>query len=178
MEKIIFVIGGCRSGKSRYALNLADQISEDNKIFIATCVPGDEEMKQRVLHHQKERAAQWKTLEVPVLLPKAIKDISRKTEVVLVDCLTLWLNNIFAKNDDKETIRKQIRQLSQSLRKVQCPVILVSNEVGAGIVPENKLARRFRDVMGFVNQTVSDISDQVIWMIAGIPVTIKGTDNP
>jgi len=112
------------------------------------------------------------------LLPKAIIDISRKTEVVLVDCLTLWLNNIFAENDDQETIRKQIQQLSQSLGKVQCPVILVSNEVGAGIVPENKLARRFRDVMGFVNQTVSDISDQVIWMVAGIPVTIKGSDNP
>ena len=178
MKNIIFIIGGCRSGKSRYALNLADQISEDNKIFIATCVPGDEEMKQRVLLHQKERSAQWKTLEVPVLLPKAINDISGKTEVVLVDCLTLWLNNIFTENDHQETIRKQIQQLSQSLGKVQCPVILVSNEVGAGIVPENKLARRFRDVMGFVNQTLSDISDQVIWMIAGIPVTIKGPDNP
>ena len=178
MKKIIFVVGGCRSGKSRYALKLADQISEDNKIFIATCVPGDEEMKQRVLLHRKERAPQWKTLEVPVLLPKAIIDISRKTEVVLVDCLTLWLNNIFAENDDQETIGKQIQQLSRSLGKVRCPVILVSNEVGSGIVPENKLARRFRDVMGFVNQTVSGISDQVIWMVAGIPVTIKGPDNP
>lgn len=175
MKKIIFVLGGCRSGKSRHALKLADQVYGQNKTFIATCVPRDEEMKQRVLYHKKERAPDWKTLEVPVLLSEAIIENSRKRGVILIDCLTLWVNNIFMENNGQENIDGHLIKLTRSFDKVRCPVILVSNEVGAGIVPENKLARQFRDVMGFVNQKVADISDEVIWMVAGIPTTIKGT---
>ena len=175
MKKITFVVGGCRSGKSRYALKLAEQVPGQNKIFVATCVPGDDEMKQRVLHHKKERGPDWKTLEVPVLLPEAIIENSRKEEVLLVDCLTLWVNNIFMENNDQENIEKHVEKLIRSFDQVRCPIILVSNEVGAGIVPENKLARRFRDVMGFVNQKVAASSDNVTWMVVGIPVIIKGT---
>jgi len=174
MREKIFIVGGCRSGKSRYALELAEQIPGDRRIFIATCVPCDDEMKQRVAHHQKERGPTWSTIEVPVLLPEAIDKYSEKGNVILVDCLTLWISNLFLESDDLEKIAEHVQRLAQSLDKAKCPVMLVSNEVGTGIVPENRLARLFRDAVGFANQHVAACSNRVIWMVAGIPVTIKG----
>ncbi|MDM8550280.1 bifunctional adenosylcobinamide kinase/adenosylcobinamide-phosphate guanylyltransferase [Desulfobacterales bacterium HSG2] len=173
MKENIFVIGGCRSGKSRHALEIAEQISENNRIFIATCVPYDEEMRERVANHQKERGPTWATLEAPILLPGAILENSRKAGVILGDCLTLWISNLLLDPNESERIDGHISELTQSLERAECPVILVSNEVGGGIVPENKLARRFRDVVGAANQTVAACSDRVIWMVAGIPVPIK-----
>jgi len=173
VKNTVLVLGGCRSGKSSHALELAKQIPGDKKIFIATCVPFDKEMKQRIVHHQKERSQSWSTVEAPVLLPRAIMENSRKKNVILVDCLTLWINNLLLETDDQENIAENIRQLTEVLKKTQCPVILVSNEVGTGIVPENRLARLFRDSAGLANQKVAACSDRVIWMVAGIPVKIK-----
>lgn len=173
MNKTTLIIGGCRSGKSRHALERATEFPENDRIFIATCVPGDDEMKQRVRHHQKERSQAWKTLEIPVHLPEAIDKNSNKGNVILVDCLTLWISNLLLKTNDLDKIEEHIRRLTRSLEKAQCPVILVSNEVGTGIVPENRLARLFRDAAGFANQKVAACSDSVIWTVAGIPVTIK-----
>lgn len=172
MKETVLIIGGCRSGKSGHALQLADQLA-GHKIFMATCVPHDREMEQRVLHHQKQRNPNWKTLEVPLLLSEAIRENSRRGHVILVDCLTLWINNILLEKDDPENIDMNIQKLIQSLEKTECPVILVSNEVGTGIVPENRLARLFRDVAGFANQKIAASVDRVIWMVAGIPVEIK-----
>lgn len=172
MRETVLIIGGCRSGKSGHALHLAEQLA-GQKIFIATCVPGDKEMEQRVLHHQKQRNPNWKTLEVPLLLSESIRENSGRGHVILVDCLTLWINNLIMENDDPEHIDMHIQQLIQSLEKTECPVILVSNEVGTGIVPENRLARLFRDVAGFANQKIAACVDRVIWMVAGIPVEIK-----
>ncbi len=172
MAEKIFVIGGCRSGKSRYSLALAEQ-TPGVKILIATCVPQDQEMQQRVIRHQKDRRPVWTTLEVPVRLPEAIVENNRKDNVILIDCLTLWLNNLFMETDDLGIIHGHIQKLIQALDTARCPVLIVSNEVGAGIVPENRLARRFRDVAGFVNQSIASCSDRVIWMIAGIPFQIK-----
>ncbi len=172
MKETVLIIGGCRSGKSGHALQLADQLA-GHKIFMATCVPHDREMEQRVLHHQKQRNPNWKTLEVPLLLSEAIRENSRRGHVILVDCLTLWINNILLEKDDPENIDMNIQKLIQSLEKTECPVILVSNEVGTGIVPENRLARLFRDVAGFANQKIAASVDRVIWMVAGIPVKIK-----
>jgi adenosylcobinamide kinase/adenosylcobinamide-phosphate guanylyltransferase len=172
VKKTVLIIGGCRSGKSAHALQLADQLA-GHKIFIATCMPHDREMEQRVLHHQKQRNPNWKTLEVPLLLSEAIRENSRRGHVILVDCLTLWINNLLLEKDDPENIDMNIQKLVQSLEKTECPVILVSNEVGAGIVPENRLARLFRDVAGFANQKIGASVDRVIWMVAGIPVEIK-----
>ena len=166
------IIGGCRSGKSGHALHLADPLAE-NKIFMATCVPRNKEMKQRVLHHQKQRNPNWKTLEVPIFLSEAIRENSGPGHVILVDCLTLWINNLLLEKYDPENIDRNIQKLVQSLEKTECPVILVSNEVGTGIVPENRLARLFRDVAGFANQKIGASVDRVIWMVAGIPVEIK-----
>ena len=173
MNKKTLVIGGCRSGKSSHALELAEKIPADKKIFIATGVPFDKEMKQRIKRHQKERSKTWVTVETPIGLPEAINKNSPKADVILVDCLTLWVNNLLLENDDQENIDENIRQLTEVLDRSQCQVILVSNEVGAGIVPENRLARLFRDSAGLANQKVAACSDNVIWMVAGIPVKIK-----
>ena len=172
MDKTFLVIGGCRSGKSRHALHLAEQVS-GQKIFIATCIPHDKEMEQRVMHHQRQRDSTWKTLEAPIFLPDAIIKQGLKGNVLLVDCLTLWINNLIMDDRNAAKIDNHIINLIRSLDEAECPVILVSNEVGCGIVPENKLARRFRDIAGFTNQKVADFADRVIWMVAGIPVKIK-----
>jgi len=174
VKKTTFVIGGCRSGKSRYGLELAGRIPGQEKIFIATCVPCDDEMSQRVARHRKERGRTWSTVEEPILLPEAVNENSRKADVILVDCMTLWISNLLLETDDQDKIAEQIDLLTESLEKAQCPVILISNEVGDGIVPENRLARLFRDSAGFANQNVAACSDMVVWMVAGIPVTIKG----
>lgn len=174
VKESIIIVGGCRSGKSRHALDLAEQIPGDRRVFIATCVPSDDEMRQRVARHQQERGQRWSTIEVPVHLPEAIVDYSPRGSVILVDCLTLWISNLLLETDDLEKIIEHVTQLTYSLEKAQCPVIIVSNEVGTGIVPENTLARLFRDAMGFANQQVAACSNRVIWMVAGIPVTIKG----
>jgi len=172
LRETVLIIGGCRSGKSGHALHLADQFA-GHKIFMATCVPLDKEMEQRVSHHQKQRNPNWKTLDVPLFLPEAIRENSGRGQVILVDCLTLWINNLLMENDDPETIDKHVGQLARSLENTECPVILVSNEVGTGIVPENRLARLFRDIAGFANQKIAACADRVIWMVAGIPVEIK-----
>ena len=171
--KIIFIIGGCRSGKSRHALELGQQLSEQDRIFIATCKPRDEEMQQRVAKHQSERDPSWKTMEVPVQIDKAIDDYSRKTTILLVDCLTLWISNLLLGDQGFKTIVPYIDLLTHSLRNARGSVILVSNEVGTGIVPEHELSRLFRDAVGFTNQQIAACSDEVIWMVAGIPVSIK-----
>ena len=177
MSEITFVIGGCRSGKSRYALELAGKLSENNKIFIATCQPQDEEMRQRVARHQKDRGKTWITLEVPIALPEAVTQNSYRGDMILVDCLTLWINNLLTMTQkvSEDEVIGSVDSLTQALQTVKCPVILVSNEVGTGIVPENRLARQFRDIMGMANQRVAACAHGVIWMVAGIPLKIKGS---
>ena len=171
------VIGGCRSGKSSHALYLADRIGNAGKIFLATCIPRDDEMHQRVSRHRAERGAGWTAVETPVFLSEAIRDIGPNADVLLVDCLTLWVSNLMMEHADpdapKDFLAVQTGRLMESLRAAACPVILVTNEVGAGIVPDNPLARAFRDAVGQLNQQIAACVDQVIWMVAGIPLKIK-----
>jgi len=173
LKKTTFLIGGCRSGKSRQALELAEKISGSKRIFIATCMPLDDEMNQRIEHHKRERDKSWKTVEAPVELPAAINENSREGDVIIIDCLTLWINNLLMEIENPDVINQCIQKLILAIKEAKCPIILISNEVGAGIVPENKLARKFRDIAGFTNQKVAECADSVIWMIAGIPVSIK-----
>jgi len=174
LKEITFVIGGCRSGKSTYAMQTAEKMTAEQKIFIATCVPQDDEMKRRVARHQKERSQNWVTVEAPLDLPEAILQNSRRGDVILVDCLTLWVSNLLIETGDEKKIEDTIPQLIEALQKATCPIVLVSNEVGTGIVPENQLARQFRDITGWVNQAVARCANKVVWMVAGIPVTVKG----
>lgn len=184
---ITLVIGGCRSGKSTYALEQADRMasgtSTSPKIFIATSVPRDPEMEKRVEKHQKERGKEWQTIESPIKIYEAIDQYSGKAGVMLVDCLTLWVSNLlfhFSESPDtdhaaplQEKVDQQVIQLKKALTSCKTPLFLVSNEVGAGIVPENAIARQFRDIAGFVNQEIARVADRVVMTVAGIDVQIK-----
>jgi len=168
----ILILGGCRSGKSNHALQLAESMGP-HRIFVATCVPHDEEMQRRVDLHRQERGDSWTTREVPLDLAGTIRDTDSSADVMLVDCLTLWLSNLLMESDDEAYIKESIRDLAEAVRSAACGVILVSNEVGAGIVPENRLARQYRDLAGWTNQAMAAACDRVVWTVAGIPVTIK-----
>ena len=168
----ILVLGGCRSGKSSHALQLAEGMGQ-RRVFVATCVPHDDEMQARVARHRKERSDSWTTLEIPVDLADAITAHGPAADVMLVDCLTLWLSNLLMQTQDVKQIRRRIDGLAEAVKSAACAVILVSNEVGAGIVPENRLARLYRDLAGWTNQDVAAACDRVVWTVAGIPVTIK-----
>lgn len=172
--KPVLVIGGCRSGKSSIALDLANAQDVSEKVFIATCQPLDGEMEDRVARHQADRGDDWQTVEEPVELAKAVADNARPGRVILVDCLTLWISNLVLADKTQDQIADKAKELAEVIQKAPCPVILVSNEVGAGIVPENALSRLFRDAAGKVNQIMAKACDQVQWVVAGIPVTIKG----
>ena len=167
------MIGGCRSGKSSFALDQANRVKEKNKYYIATSVPTDSEMEKRVEKHQKERGEDWHTIEEPVRIHEKINQYSQKAGVILVDCLTLWVSNLLFHSYDQAQIDEAIKHLENSLEQCECPVFLVSNEVGCGIVPENNLARQFRDLAGLVNQRVAKIADKVVLTVAGIDVQIK-----
>jgi adenosylcobinamide kinase/adenosylcobinamide-phosphate guanylyltransferase len=167
------VTGGCRSGKSKFALRFADHRFK-KKVFVATCCAEDREMVERIREHQKVRGPEWQTVEVPTALPEALAYHGSKRDVILIDCLTVWASNLLADNKSQEEILAQADALVEAIDRVPSSVILVSNEVGTGIVPENELARRFRDVAGMVNQKVADCVNSVVWMVAGIAVPIKG----
>jgi adenosylcobinamide kinase/adenosylcobinamide-phosphate guanylyltransferase len=170
-EKIL-VLGGCRSGKSNHALKLAEGMGQ-RRIFVATCVPRDDEMRARVNRHRQERDDTWRTLEVPVDLAGAVTANNPSADVMLVDCLTLWLSNLLMETEDVAQVRRQIDTLAATIKAAPNAVILVSNEVGAGIVPENRLARLYRDLAGWTNQAMAAACDRVVWTVAGIPVTVK-----
>lgn len=172
------VIGGCRSGKSSFALDRANQAGSEcetkkDKYFIATSVPTDPEMEDRVVKHQNERGPDWHTIEEPVDLGSTIRKLALKENVILVDCLTLWVSNLLYQLEDDARIEQTIQDLEQALLTCSCPVFLVANEVGTGIVPENSLARRFRDLAGSVNQRMARAAGRVVMVVAGIDVQIK-----
>jgi len=173
MKNTILVTGGCRSGKSRHALQLADEMQGNNRIFVATLNPQDEEMEDRVRRHQSERNTAWQTIEEPLALPEILSEKGPQSDIMLVDCLTLWVSNLLMKNENPSWLESRFRELADTLGNMTCPVLLVTNEVGTGIVPENRLARLFRDQAGFCNQVVAAACDRVIWMVAGIPVKVK-----
>ena len=175
MKDICLVIGGCRSGKSGYALELAEKINAPRQVFVATGRPEDDEMKQRIEKHRRERSDRWLTIEEPLELPEAIATQASPDTAVLVDCLTLWVSNLMLHYADHRPDEMTARcdRLAGVLGSAQGHLFLVSNEVGSGIVPEKRLARMFRDTAGFVNQQVAAVASSVVWMVAGIPVKIK-----
>ncbi len=164
------ILGGARSGKTRRALSLAEG-SGATPVYIATAQAFDAEMAERIALHKAERGPHWRSVEAPLDLPEAICHAAQPDAVLLIDCLTLWLSNLtFAERD----IAGATAALVTALNDAPGPVLVVSNEVGLGIVPENALARRFRDDQGRLNQTVAAAVDRVEFIAAGLPLTLKG----
>lgn len=168
-KKIIFITGGVRSGKSSFALREASKFS-GKKLYIATAEALDEEMRERIEDHKRKRGRDWDTYEEPIKIADVIKNIEDQYSVIVIDCLTLWLSNLFLNN---KNVEKEIESFCCSLSTVYCPLFIVSNEVGMGIVPENEMARKFRDMAGILNQKVAEISGEVYVVVAGIPLKIK-----
>jgi adenosylcobinamide kinase/adenosylcobinamide-phosphate guanylyltransferase len=174
--KRYLILGGVRSGKSSYALNSANRLG-GKKLFVATAEARDQEMKNRIAEHRTRRGPDWETVEEPIHIAQLLEQKAKNYEVILIDCLTLWLSNLILKYEEKK-MTQLLDDFTMVLSQIKgCHVVLVSNEVGMGIVPENKLARAFRDWAGLMNQRVARIADEVILMVAGIPTKIKGDGN-
>ena len=169
LPRLTLVLGGARSGKSRYAESLIES-RPGGWIYLATAEPGDQEMAARIRAHQERRGGRWRTIETPLELAPALSDAAAPDTAVLVDCLTLWLANVIAAGRDAEA---ETRALTRALGALAGPAVLVSNEVGLGIVPDNALARRFRDLAGGLHQAVGEVAQSVVFVAAGLPLHLK-----
>ena len=163
------VLGGARSGKSRYAESVA-MSSPAPWIYLATAESFDDEMTARIAEHKSRRSPDWQTIDAPLDLAGALAALPRSA-TVLIDCLTLWLSNVMLADRD---IDAELQRLEATVLAHEGPLVLVSNEVGSGIVPENALARRFRDFQGLLNQRVAARADRVVLVVAGLPMIVKG----
>ncbi|WP_157217816.1 bifunctional adenosylcobinamide kinase/adenosylcobinamide-phosphate guanylyltransferase [Flavisphingomonas formosensis] len=165
----LFVLGGTRSGKSRYAQMRAEALAGD-LVYVATAQAQDAEMRDRIARHQADRGPRWRTIEAPIDLAATVAAEARAGRVLLIDCLTLWASNLmFAERD----AALETGLMAEALRGAAGPVMLVSNEVGLGIVPDNTLARRFRDIAGRINQEIAAVADEVQFVAAGLPLRLK-----
>ena len=165
------VLGGVRSGKSRYAEALA-QAQSAPVLLLATATAGDAEMARRIEAHRARRPAQWAVLEEPLSLAAALSNAAAPNRLILVDCLTLWLTNLFCL-DDAQRLHSEVGRLVETWPTLPGEVVAVSNEVGMGIMPINELARRFADVAGELHQALAASSERVVSVVAGIPVIVK-----
>lgn len=169
MAEIIFITGGQRSGKSRYAQSLAEQLS-DAPVYLATAHIWDNDFQKRVDRHKSDRGEQWTTLEEEVNISK----LELTGKVVLVDCITLWLTNIFYQNNsDVDLSLAQAKNEWNTFIQQYFTAIVVSNELGMGVHPENEIARKFADLQGWMNQYIASLANEVVLMVSGIPVKIK-----
>ncbi|SKC75779.1 bifunctional adenosylcobinamide kinase/adenosylcobinamide-phosphate guanylyltransferase [Maledivibacter halophilus] len=185
-SKIILITGGARSGKSSFAEKLTAKLSE-NVAYIATALPFDDGMKDRIKKHRESRPNYWTTYEIYKDIYKYIDEISVKHDVILLDCITILVTNLMFENSDlgwddinmeraseiEEYIKEQVSLLIKKIRAVEINCVLVTNEVGLGIVPENRLSRIFRDIAGRINQFIAGNSDEVYFTVSGIPMKIK-----
>lgn len=169
VPKLTLVLGGARSGKSRHAEGLITALPPP-WTYVATAEAGDEEMAARIKSHRERRGAQWRTIDAPRVLAKALSACGDGP--VLVDCLTLWLSNLMLA---EANVEEETAQLEETLAATKGPLVLVANEVGSGIVPSYPLGRRFRDMQGILNQRMAARAERVILMVAGLPLALKGT---
>jgi adenosylcobinamide kinase / adenosylcobinamide-phosphate guanylyltransferase len=169
LPRLTLVLGGARSGKSRHAEALIEAAS-DSAIYLATAEPSDNEMRARIARHRARRGPRWTLLEEPLALASALARETRQGRPVMVDCLTLWLSNVMLARRDPDL---DIDALLAALPRLGAPVVMVANEVGSGIVPENALARAFRDHAGRANREVAAVADHVVLVVAGLPLVLK-----
>ncbi len=168
------ILGGARSGKSAYAQGLAEAQAPD-RLYLATATPGDEEMAARIARHRADRGQGWTTLEEPLELASALLMHAKAGRVVVADCLTLWLSNLMLAGRDPGPA---VRALAEAIGGLEGPAVLVSNEVGMGLVPDHKLGREFRDWQGRANREIGAACDAVIFVAAGLPLQLKPAATP
>jgi adenosylcobinamide kinase/adenosylcobinamide-phosphate guanylyltransferase len=171
------VLGGARSGKSRHALDQARQL-RDSVAFVATARALDGDMTARIARHRAERPSKWTTIEEPHDLAAACRRAARAHDLVVVDCATVWVSNLMERGDDDLVVLAAADDLAKLLRERLLSVIVVSNEVGQGVHPPTELGRRFRDLLGLVNQRLAAAADRVTLMVAGLPLTLKDAPLP
>ena len=172
LPRVTLILGGARSGKSRHAEAMVEEAAA-NGLYIATAAAGDGEMAMRIRHHRERRGPFWTTVEEPLHLAHAIEAHALPGRPILVDCLTLWLSNLMMEG---RAVEAATDRLLTALEESTVPVVLVANEVGQGIVPDNALARAFRDHAGRINQRIAAAADRVVMMVAGLPMTVKGEE--
>lgn len=172
LPAVTLILGGARSGKSRFAESLITA-SPGPWVYLATGHAGDAEMASRIRHHRERRGAGWRTVEEPLDLAGALSRAAGEGRAILVDCLTLWISNLMAAGRD---VALETERLIAALPKISIPMVFVANEVGLGIVPDNALARAFRDEAGRVNQAIAATADRVYFIAAGLPLVMK--DEP
>jgi adenosylcobinamide kinase/adenosylcobinamide-phosphate guanylyltransferase len=183
MKKTILITGGARSGKSRFAQELARKLG-GQVLFVATAEAGDEEMSQRIEEHRQKRPPNWRTLEAGSHLGRRIKQEIGKAQVVIVDCVTLLVSNIFSQHSDQDLERveqsvlekqvmTEINELVEYMNGIDASFVMVSNEVGLGLVPTSRVGRLYRDLLGKANQMLAQCADEVYFMVAGLPMKTK-----
>ena len=174
MTRSLFIVGGARSGKSRFAI---ERFSPDDRaVFVATAEARDEEMAKRIARHRAERPSRWSTLEEPIELVSRLRDLDEGYDVVIVDCLTLWVSNLLLRGERDDAILERADALAGLIRNRRSSITVVSNEVGEGVHPETAAGLRFRDALGRVNQQVAAACETVVLMVAGIPLTVKARE--
>ena len=169
-RRIVLVFGGARSGKSAFAEDLVAEAGFE-RVYIATGRAWDHEMADRIRGHQNRRGREWRTIEAPMELTEALAHECRDDRAVLVDCLTLWITNLMMEERD---VASAMDELTRALASLPGLIVLVTNEVGLGIVPENRMARAFRDHSGRLSQAIAAIADEVVLVAAGLPLRLKG----
>jgi adenosylcobinamide kinase / adenosylcobinamide-phosphate guanylyltransferase len=171
--RLTFITGASRSGKTHLALQLALRYPPP-RVYLATAQALDEEMSLRIRRHREERAGNFETFEEPLRLTHLLRSLDQSYSVVIIDCLTLWLNNLMASlGEDQDSLRQEASELVEFFKSFAIPTVIISNEVGWGIVPNNPLARKFRDLSGNLNQDLAAVADQVVLTVAGIPLFLK-----
>lgn len=171
MIKTVLITGGARSGKSRFAMTFGEPFPQ--KAFLATALPSDEEMRERIEKHQRERDPSYVTFDTPRELPQVLAEVMPQFGFVLVDSLALWLSNILMNTRRLSDGEQKIESLLRVLEARATFLVLVSDEVGMGLVPESKLGRDFQDLQGMLNQGVSRLADEVVFMVSGVPLWLK-----
>ncbi len=167
MRRVVFILGGANSGKTKFALERANLFS-GKKFYLATGVPTDSEMEEKIRKHKKERQADWVTIEEPIYVVDVIK--KKELGVLLIDSLGTWITNLIVENIDTKT---QIESFLEAISSLSYPTIIVSEEVGLGVVPKDPLTRDFVNILGDLNRKVAKISDEVYFLISGVPMRLK-----
>ncbi|MFN3568125.1 MAG: bifunctional adenosylcobinamide kinase/adenosylcobinamide-phosphate guanylyltransferase [Caldimicrobium sp.] len=173
---IVFVLGGAKSGKTKWALNYAQSLKNMEKyIYLATALPIDKEMEEKILRHKEEREELWHTIEEPLNLAQRIREIKGNSFVILIDCLTLWCSNLlYYSKKVKDHLEELLKEIEHFKKNNDSHLIFVSNEVGMSLVPENPLGREFRELLGWINQEIAKRSDEVYFILAGLSLKLKG----